>query len=741
MTDNRRKPKPKSQKEISKGLQTPYNVDGMNGGLLQNPNDSEINLDARSSHQSFRGDTSKPFSVSLYDIDEAILYYINNIIKPSVTQNGEKLEVPIMYGNSERWKQIQKDGYLRDKNNKILLPLIVFERTNIEANRNITNKIDANNPHNYGIFTKNYSKKNAYDNFSVLTNRTPEKEYHAIVIPDYITLTYEFIISTHSVNHMNAIIEAINYASDSYWGDPERFKFKANIDSFASSVELPVDGKRVVKSTFTLKIYGYIVPKTLQKDLNSIKKFNNKTQVIFGLETVKSFDSSTTITPPSFINSNTIFPGNNSCAPVTIYRNGVLYQTIEAGGSFSYDTGSGNPIDIYLNSQLLLEDQSSDVYIGIKNTLGNDVGGNDYPNWLIETSQIYTNNQLYTASAAETNAYITITNNNSSSVGYISESHFRIRDTYILFNFSAATGAKAETTKSIEVINFNDGDPIGTKITDTPTTMTIRIKNTYISNSLGTYTASIQAEKTGSIPNTYVNIYNDTGSLIQTSSLASCTTGSITLSSSIIYIRPMNTGVSASFLYYDDYWIQINRPDPYIPPLVGIPAFLDKNVNYLLRYNNIFGHKYRLTGISGGYYDYLDNQYKLVDGTVSNQATTFGTAASQTSYLIDHYTGLGWKWNVEGSKIWATHASASISSSHAGYTDWYMPNINELMSLHDFSQVMTSLFPPFNGTIIKSSTPYKGLETTQHFIKNTFTMANQADGTAGQTYFCRRHFI
>jgi hypothetical protein len=31
---------------------------------------------------------------------------------------------------------------------------------------------------------------------------------------------------------MNKLIEAINYASDSYWGDPESFKFKASIDSF-----------------------------------------------------------------------------------------------------------------------------------------------------------------------------------------------------------------------------------------------------------------------------------------------------------------------------------------------------------------------------------------------------------------------------------------------------------------------------------------------------------------------------
>ncbi len=67
---------------------------------------------------------------------------------------------------------------------------------------------------------------------------------------------------------MNSIIEAINYAADSYWGNPERFKFKAEIDSFVNKIELPADGQRVVKTTFSLKLYGYIIPETNQKDLN-----------------------------------------------------------------------------------------------------------------------------------------------------------------------------------------------------------------------------------------------------------------------------------------------------------------------------------------------------------------------------------------------------------------------------------------------------------------------------------------
>jgi hypothetical protein len=32
-------------------------------------------------------------------------------------------------------------------------------------------------------------------------------------------------------------------------------------------------------------MYGYIVPDSIQKDLNSIKKFNDKSKIIFSMET------------------------------------------------------------------------------------------------------------------------------------------------------------------------------------------------------------------------------------------------------------------------------------------------------------------------------------------------------------------------------------------------------------------------------------------------------------------------
>jgi len=283
MATKGRKPIPKTQKEISIGLQTPSDP------VAGNPNFSSTTTNTnRALQTSFKGDTVKPFSIGIQDIDEAVFYYFQNVIKPFVIQNGERISVPILYASPEKWKSMQKDGYYRDSKGAPMFPLVVFKRESIERNRTIANKLDANNPQNFGVFTKKYSIKDAYSNFNVLNNRTPEKTYYATIMPDYVTVNYTCTIFTYYVEQLNKIVEAINYASDAYWGDPERFKFQTRIDSFNTVNELSDSDERVVKSTFNIKLYGHIIPDVLQKDMNALKKFRDKSKVIFSVETTSN---------------------------------------------------------------------------------------------------------------------------------------------------------------------------------------------------------------------------------------------------------------------------------------------------------------------------------------------------------------------------------------------------------------------------------------------------------------------
>jgi hypothetical protein len=264
MATKGRTPIPKTQREISVSQQVPFDQEVGNPNFANGKN--------RGEQISFKGDTVKPFSIGIQDIDESIFYYFQNVIKPFVIQNGERLEVPIIYGSPEKWKSFQKDGYYRDSQGRIMMPIIMFKRDNIDKVRTIANKLDANNPNNVSISRKKYSPQNGYDNFSVLNNVVPQKTNYAVVIPDYITVTYSCAVNTYYMDQLNKIVEAIEYASDSYWGDPSKFQFRAMIDSFAIKTELSDKEERTVSSTFSIKLNGYIIPDVPQKDLTALKK-------------------------------------------------------------------------------------------------------------------------------------------------------------------------------------------------------------------------------------------------------------------------------------------------------------------------------------------------------------------------------------------------------------------------------------------------------------------------------------
>ena len=275
-----RKPTPKTQRQVSEEQHvSTYPQYG-------NPNAAVPPLNDRATKISWKGDNVKPFSIGIKDIDEAVLYYLQNVIKPFVIQNSQRIEVPIIYGSPERWKSVQKDGYYKDKNGAIMLPLMIFKRDSIEKVRSVGNKLDANYPNNFEVFEKKYTARNAYDSFNVLNDIKPQKEYYAVVIPDYVNITYSCIVSTYYVEQLNKIVEAVNYASDAYWGDPERYKFRVKIDTINTPTELTQDSIRLVKANFNMVLNGQVVPDLIQKDLSAINKFFNKTKTIFSIETV-----------------------------------------------------------------------------------------------------------------------------------------------------------------------------------------------------------------------------------------------------------------------------------------------------------------------------------------------------------------------------------------------------------------------------------------------------------------------
>ena len=222
-------------------------------------------------------DTVKNISVGLMDIDAAIMFYFNNVIKPTVLENDETVKVPIMYSNPERWSSIQKNGYLIDNKKQLVIPLIVFKRNSISKDETLNvDKIDPLNPQLFRTFQSKYSQKNRYDNFAVQQGLNKTKELYTVGVPDYVNLEYEFIVWTSYTEQMNSIIEKIIWSEGSYWGEDGKFKFRTSIDNYTDASEFTVNSERLIRTNFSVTLKGYLIPEQFNDVVTTQKALTPK---------------------------------------------------------------------------------------------------------------------------------------------------------------------------------------------------------------------------------------------------------------------------------------------------------------------------------------------------------------------------------------------------------------------------------------------------------------------------------
>ena len=219
--------------------------------------------------------------VKLYDVDMAIAEHMIDTVLPTVEIFQEKQKIPVVYGNPERWKSVQKDGYLRDKKGVLQIPLVMFKRNSINRDDVLSNTM---NRHVSYPSVSRYSKKHRYDKFSAMTTTQKPVEVYDVVIPDYVNITYEVIIWTDFTEHMNKVVEAFQYATDEYWGDKGGFKFRVKIDSFDNTTEISEGSQRIVRTSFTMAVYAYLLPEQFDNESTHKKSITPK-KVVWGTET------------------------------------------------------------------------------------------------------------------------------------------------------------------------------------------------------------------------------------------------------------------------------------------------------------------------------------------------------------------------------------------------------------------------------------------------------------------------
>jgi hypothetical protein len=319
--------RPLNRKEFMSKLEVPYvtTTSGPNE-VFSEPQKLGQPEHNRALETTLRGDTDKDFAIGIKDFDEAVKYYFDNVLKLSVLQNNTDVQVPVLYGNQENWKDIQLEGYLRDRNGKMMAPMLFFRRTGLTQNTSLGFKLDGNQAHNLQYFESRYTKRNVYSNFNVLNSRNPEKKYIVSVTPDYVTVEYSCVVWTYFVEQMDKLIEALNFASRSYWGDKNRFLFYVSIDSFQENLEYSLGTDRAVRNEFKITLNGYLIPDSINKKMAAANRTFGVANLVFGLETATSSEQ-------TVLNINK--PKARSLA--SIAANDSVNVTVGQGGQSSLD--------------------------------------------------------------------------------------------------------------------------------------------------------------------------------------------------------------------------------------------------------------------------------------------------------------------------------------------------------------------------------------------------------------------
>lgn len=200
-------------------------------------------------------DSFKTPSITLYDIDYAILHFLKERMNFQIEENGRMIDVPVIYAGGETWSQIQRHGYLRDKSRKILTPILVLKRsTVIEDDRFAQLDVRGTNGANSVKIVPNRQIHDPYDRYQETDNSKRNAEFFISVIPTMVKITYDLFIWSELQTQLNTIVQKIIPQNRLVWGDTYKFTTKVGDISFETLNDTGND--RIVKASMQLEVDG-----------------------------------------------------------------------------------------------------------------------------------------------------------------------------------------------------------------------------------------------------------------------------------------------------------------------------------------------------------------------------------------------------------------------------------------------------------------------------------------------------
>ena len=252
---------------------------------------------------------------TLYDIDFAIKWYIDNEIQPQITANDTLISVPVIFAAGEKWDNVRRLGYLRDEKGMLQSPLIMLKRSSA-VERDSVRTLDVNRQQdaNRFVYRQPYNERNRYEDtlFPIpKTQPANSEKIYVIDIPKYMTIEYDMMLWCDFTTQMNDLIDQILPYGRYLWGN-EGNRFETAIGQASFETVNTVGEDRLVRATIPLTVHGTLLSEQ-ESRISTIKKMYSIKKVQF--DTVIDLDSdifSTTTVPVSILQvSQQIFAGGS----------------------------------------------------------------------------------------------------------------------------------------------------------------------------------------------------------------------------------------------------------------------------------------------------------------------------------------------------------------------------------------------------------------------------------------------
>ena len=242
---------------------------------------------------------------TLYDIDFAIKWYIDNEIQPQIVDNEMVISVPVIFANGEKWDNVRRLGYLRDEKGMLQSPLIMLKRsTAVERDNMRTLDVNRMPAENFLTARQKYNARNRYeDELYPIPNieKAQSDKIYVVDIPKYMTVEYEMMLWCDFTTQLNDVVDQILPYGRYLWGN-EGNRYETAIGSITFETVNTSGEDRLVRATIPLTVQGTLLSQqearteTL-KTMYSVKKVSFDVVVDYGI-----LDSTTV--PSKLLNLN-----------------------------------------------------------------------------------------------------------------------------------------------------------------------------------------------------------------------------------------------------------------------------------------------------------------------------------------------------------------------------------------------------------------------------------------------------